>query len=53
MGKDPVKSVKDLPTDFEYDDPILLETVNIASDYADMITKKSDVHSIVARKDAE
>jgi carboxyl-terminal processing protease len=37
MGKDPVKSVKDLPEDFEFDDSVLLETVNIASDYASML----------------
>ena len=45
MGKDPVKSVKDLPSDFEYDDPILLETVNIASDYADMLKQNADDES--------
>ncbi len=39
MNKPEVKSVKDLPDDFEYDDPILQETVNIASDYSDMLTK--------------
>ena len=39
MNKPEVKSVKDLPDDFEYDDPILKETVNIASDYSDMLTK--------------
>ncbi len=39
MNKPKVKSVKDLPDDFEYDDPILQETVNIASDYSDMLTK--------------
>ena len=37
MGKDPVKSVKDLPEDCEFDDSVLLETVNIASDYASML----------------
>lgn len=37
--KKEVKSVKDLPDDFEYDDPILQETVNITSDYSDMLTK--------------
>ncbi len=41
MGKDPVKSVKDLPNNFEYSDPILLETVNIASDYAELVGKDS------------
>lgn len=39
MHKKEVKSVKDLPDDFEYDDPILQETVNITSDYSDMFTK--------------
>lgn len=39
MHKKKVKSVKDLPDDFEYDDPILQETVNITSDYSDMLTK--------------
>lgn len=39
MHKKEVKSVKDLPDDFEYDDPILQETVSITSDYSDMLTK--------------
>lgn len=39
MHKKEVKSVKDLPDDFEYDDPILQETVNITSDYSDMLNK--------------
>lgn len=39
MHKKEVKSVKDLPDDFEYDDPILQETVNITSEYSDMLTK--------------
>ena len=39
VHKKEVKSVKDLPDDFEYDDPILQETVNITSDYSDMLTK--------------
>lgn len=39
MHKKEVKSVKDLPVDFEYDDPILQETVNITSDYSDMLNK--------------
>lgn len=39
MHKKEVKSVKDLPDDFEYDDPILQETVNITSDYSDVLTK--------------
>lgn len=39
MHKKEVKSVKDLLDDFEYDDPILQETVNITSDYSDMLTK--------------
>lgn len=39
MHKKEVKSVKDMPDDFEYDDPILQETVNITSDYSDMLTK--------------
>ena len=39
MHKKEVKSVKDLPDDFEYDDPIIQETVNITSDYSDMLTK--------------
>ncbi|HAR79295.1 MAG TPA: tail-specific protease [Succinivibrionaceae bacterium] len=37
MGKDPVKSAKDLPDDFEYEDFLLTETLNIASDYADLV----------------
>lgn len=37
MGKSPVKAVKDLPEDFQFDDPILDETLNVASDYADLI----------------
>ncbi|MGN1281189.1 MAG: carboxy terminal-processing peptidase [Succinivibrio sp.] len=37
MNKPEVKSVKDLPDNFEYDDPILKETVNIASDYVGII----------------
>lgn len=39
MHKKEVKSVKDLPDDFDYDDPILQETVNITSDYSDMLNK--------------
>lgn len=39
MHKKEVKSVKDFPDDFEYDDPILQETVNITSDYSDMLNK--------------
>ncbi|MGN0903468.1 MAG: carboxy terminal-processing peptidase [Succinivibrio sp.] len=39
MNKDPVKNVKDLPDDFVFDDPILNETVNIASDYAKVLKK--------------
>lgn len=39
MHKKEVKSVKDLPDDFEYDDTILQETVNITSDYSDMLNK--------------
>lgn len=39
MGKDEVKSVKDLPDNFEYDDPILQATVNIASDYTKDLEK--------------
>ena len=42
MHKKEVKSVKDLPDDFEYDDPILQETVNITSDYSDMLTKAGE-----------
>lgn len=45
MHKKEVKSVKDLPDDFEYDDPILQETVNITSDYSDMLTK-AGVHEV-------
>lgn len=45
MNKPEVKSVKELPDDFEYDDPILKETVNIASDYSDMLTK-AGVHEV-------
>ena len=37
MGHPEVKSKKDLPANFEFADPILLETVNIASDYANMV----------------
>lgn len=45
MHKKEVKSVKDLPDDFEYDDPILQETVNITSDYSDMLNK-AGVHEV-------
>ena len=34
MGKPQIAKLKDLPEDFEFDDPILKETVNIASDFA-------------------
>lgn len=34
MGKPQIAKLKDLPEDFEFDDPILNETVNIASDFA-------------------
>ena len=36
MGQKPIAKLKDLPEDFEFDDPILNETVNIASDFAKM-----------------
>lgn len=45
MHKKEVKSVKDLPDDFEYDDSILQETVNITSDYSDMLNK-AGVHEV-------
>ena len=45
MHKKEVKSVKDLTDDFEYDDPILQETVNITSDYSDMLNK-AGVHEV-------
>lgn len=34
MGEKPVKDVKDLPDDFEFDDTVLNEAVAIASDFA-------------------
>lgn len=34
MNKPKLKSIKDLPDDFEFDDPILKACVDIASDYA-------------------
>ena len=34
MGKPQIAKLKDLPEDFEFDDPILNETVNITSDFA-------------------
>lgn len=37
MHKPPVKSVKDLPDNFEFDDPILKACVDIAADYAKML----------------
>lgn len=40
MGKPPVKSVKELPADFEFEDPILKACVDIASDYAKMLDDK-------------
>ena len=32
MGKEELKSIKDLPEDFEFDDVLLNETVNITAD---------------------
>lgn len=53
MGKPPVKSVKDLPSNFEFDDPILLETVDIASDYSEMIKKdKAGLNNLAAQVDS-
>lgn len=40
MGKDPIKKLKDLPEDFEFDDAILDEAVAIASDFADAQKQK-------------
>lgn len=34
MGKPEIANIKDLPDDFEFDDPILDESINIASDFA-------------------
>lgn len=34
MGKPAVAKVKDLPDDFEFDDTVLIETLSIASDFA-------------------
>lgn len=34
MGKDEIKNIKDFPEDFEFDDVLLKECVNIASDFA-------------------
>lgn len=34
MGHDPVEKIKDLPEDFEFDDVLLKEGVNIAADFA-------------------
>ena len=39
MHKKEVKSVKDLPDDFEYVDRILQETVNITPHYSDLLNK--------------
>ena len=53
MGKPPVKSVKDLPSNFEFDDPILLETVDIASDYSEMIKKdKAGLNNLAVQVDS-
>ncbi len=41
MGKEPIKALKDLPNNFEFEDPILLETVNIAADYVQLQQKKN------------
>lgn len=41
MNKPEVKSIKELPDNFEYDDPILKEAVNITSDYVRMINASS------------
>lgn len=40
MGKEPIKKLKDLPDDFEFDDAILDEAVAIASDFADAQKQK-------------
>lgn len=40
MGEKPIKKLKDLPDDFEFDDAILNETVAIASDFADAQKQK-------------
>lgn len=40
MGKEPVKNVKDLADDFEFEDFLLNEVVAIASDFADAQKKK-------------
>lgn len=38
MGKPQIKDLKELPDGFEFDDPILEETLNIASDLANKIS---------------
>ena len=40
MGEKPIKKLKDLPEDFEFDDAILDETVAIAADFADAQKQK-------------
>lgn len=35
MGKEPIKKLKDLPEDFEFEDAVLNETIAIATDFAD------------------
>lgn len=39
MGKPQIKDIKDLPDGFEFDDPILEETLNIASDLANKTSR--------------
>ena len=39
MGKPQIKDIKDLPDGFEFDDPILEETLNMASDLANKTSR--------------
>lgn len=43
MGKKPIKSLKDLPDDFEFSDEVLNETLYIASDLDDNINKYKNI----------
>ncbi|MCR5535975.1 MAG: carboxy terminal-processing peptidase [Succinivibrio sp.] len=48
MGKPKIAKLKDLPDDFEFDDPILLESVNIAADYARMLSSSQSAMASVS-----
>ena len=38
MGKEPIAKLKDLKEDFEFDDPILNESLNITADFAKQLS---------------